>query len=100
MNQPLPKNERDFFRIASWSSALALGAIMASIYSLYPASAGVMFRFTARTVLAFLVGTAMGWIYWRLVLGEASPGIDFSARFQSFHVQGDGSPSRLYKDAA
>jgi len=59
------KNERDFFRIVSISTALALGTMAAFLYSMKDIAHDATLEFTAGTVVAFVVGAAAGWGFWR-----------------------------------
>jgi uncharacterized membrane protein len=62
-----PKNRRDFLRIITASSALAFGAMVASLYSLRRAPSGFRFQFNTGSALVFLAGAALAWGYWRTV---------------------------------
>ena len=71
---------RDFIRIARFGSGVALGFIVASLYSLQAAEGGLSFEFSIGVLPAFLAGMAAAWVYWslasRLILpadGRADP---------------------------
>ncbi len=64
---PRSKNERDFLRIASISTALAFGAVLGSIESLRKDGSGFSFQFSGKTLVAFGIGAAVGFLYWKLV---------------------------------
>jgi hypothetical protein len=64
---PRSKNERDFLRIASISTALAFGAVLGSIESLRKDGSGFSFQLSGATVVGFMAGAAVGFLYWKLV---------------------------------
>jgi len=59
------KNERDFFRIVSISTGLALGTMAAFLYSMKDLAHDATLEFTPGTVVAFVLGAAAGWGFWR-----------------------------------
>jgi hypothetical protein len=61
------KNDWLLFKIASWSTALCLGASAASLASLYKSEDGFAFRISAGTFVAFALGATAGFLYWKLV---------------------------------
>lgn len=61
------KNLRDFIRIAMFSTALGVGVVAASLYSLRKAPSGLTFDLTIGSVVAFIAGAVAGWWYWRAV---------------------------------
>lgn len=61
------KNLRDFLRIAMFSTALGVGVVAASLYSLRKTPSGLGFELTIGSVVAFIIGAAAGWWYWRMV---------------------------------
>jgi hypothetical protein len=62
-----PKSSRDFFKIASISTAIGLGCAAASTESLRSSPVGFSFQITAGTFVAFAVGAAIGFFYWKLI---------------------------------
>lgn len=62
-----PKSSRDFFKIASISTALGLGCAAASTESLRSGPVGFSFQITAGTFVAFAAGAAIGLLYWKLI---------------------------------
>jgi hypothetical protein len=54
-----------FMGIVSWSTALCLGGVLASLQALYKDGSGFGFHVTFATVAAFLVGVVAGLLYWR-----------------------------------
>jgi len=66
MNDP-GKNEKDFFRIVSISTSVALGTMAAFLYSLKDISHDATLVFTPGTVFVFVVAAAAGWWFWRWV---------------------------------
>jgi hypothetical protein len=64
MNEPdLQKEERDFFRVVKISTALGMGSMAAFLYSLKQVHPEIRFRFSAGTVLIFLVVAIFSWIF-------------------------------------
>jgi hypothetical protein len=61
-------NEQNLFKVMAISTALAFGALLASLESLRSGVAGFSFQVSLRTLLAFLVGGGMALGYWRVVL--------------------------------
>lgn len=66
-SQPEPKSSRDFLKIAGISTAIGLGCAAASTESLRSSPVGFSFQMTAGTFVAFAVGAAIGYFYWKLV---------------------------------
>ena len=62
------KNQRDFFRIISISTALAFGVLAAFLYSIKDIGHDPSLEFSAGTVVAFIVAAVAGWSFWRIVL--------------------------------
>lgn len=90
------KNERDFFRIASVSTALAFGAMVASVESLRRDAAGYSFQLSVGTAVAFAVGAAAGWLYWNLVARNAARRSTASLRAASLLLVLAGVGAFLY----
>lgn len=68
MNQnPNPLLDLQFYRITAASTALGFGCLFAFLYSLRDVAHDVTFGFTIGTVIAFLVGAALGWGFWAWV---------------------------------
>lgn len=61
------KNERDFLRIASISTALAFGTVLGSMASLRKDASAFSFQFSGETLVAFGIGAVIGFLYWKLV---------------------------------
>jgi uncharacterized membrane protein len=61
------KNERDIVRIATFSTALALGTVFASNQALTRDVNGFVWHLSAQTLLAFVVGAAIGYSYWKII---------------------------------
>ena len=57
--------ERDLLRIMTISTALGFGALSAFLYSLKDVVNDVSFVFSTGTVVAFALGAAAGWAFWR-----------------------------------
>jgi hypothetical protein len=64
---PRSKNERDFLRIASISTALAFGTVLGSMASLRKDASAFSFQFSGETLVAFGIGAAVGFLYWKLI---------------------------------
>ncbi len=62
-----PDKNRDFFRIASFSTALALGCAAATVYSVKLGSAGITIELSWGTLVAFAAAAGVGVYYWRLI---------------------------------
>jgi len=68
MNLPdSAKNRRDFFRLATFATALAFGAVISSLVSLRKVDSGFTFVFTLATVAVFPLGAGLGWLFWNSV---------------------------------
>ncbi len=61
-------NEKDLFKVIVFSTALAFGALLASLESLQSSPAGFSFQVSFRTLLAFLAGGGIALGYWKVVL--------------------------------
>ena len=66
MNEP-GKNEKDFFRIVSISTALAFGTMAAFLYSMKDITRDATLEFTPGTAVVFVIAAAAGWWFWRWV---------------------------------
>jgi len=64
---PRSKNERDFLRIASISTALAFGTVLGSMASLSKDASAFSFQFSGKTLVGFGIGAVIGFLYWRLI---------------------------------
>ena len=62
------KNERDFFKIASVSTALGFGALAAFLYSMKDITHDSTLEFSPGTVVVFVLAAIAGWGFWRVVL--------------------------------
>jgi uncharacterized protein (DUF2062 family) len=61
------RNERELFKIMSFSTALGFGVLGAFLYSLRDIGHDVSFDFTVGTVVVFCVCAAAGWGFWRYI---------------------------------
>jgi len=75
------KNERDVLRIMIWGSAVAFGFLAAALQALRPRPAGFTFNISALTWLAFILGTGVGVIFWKIVLSRAGGAREKRVRF-------------------
>ncbi len=66
MSEP-SKNERDFFKIASVSTAVGFGTLAAFLYSMKDITRDSTLVFSAGTVIVFVVAAAAGWGFWRVI---------------------------------
>jgi peptidoglycan/LPS O-acetylase OafA/YrhL len=72
-DEPKPSGgDGSIFRIAGLGSALAFGAMAASLFALDHGPSGFSFRLTTSAVIAFVLAAAAGWYYWKLVARMAS----------------------------
>jgi hypothetical protein len=67
MNKDPSRPKNDLLRIAGFSTALGLGFMAASVQAYTWDAAGLRFRFSLFTVIAFVAGALVGWYYWRTV---------------------------------
>jgi hypothetical protein len=67
LNNADSNSDRDLLRIASVSTALAFGAVLASLEALYRNTSGFAFHISLRTLAAFVIGGAVGLVYWKIV---------------------------------
>src|SRR4030095_10943597 len=67
MGDTSQSNLRGLFRVAAASTAVGFGAVAGSLYSLRQGASGMTFVFSAGSVVAFAVGAAAGWLYWRVL---------------------------------
>jgi hypothetical protein len=65
------RSSRDFFKIASISTALGFGAAAGSAASLRSSPVGFSFQITVVTFVAFAIGAAIALVYWRLVASNS-----------------------------
>jgi hypothetical protein len=89
-------NDQRFFKIASYSTALAFGAALASDQALIKDASGFSFNLTMGTPAAFVVGFAVGLIYWRIVLAGSTGGRTVLLRISSFLLLLGGVAAFLY----
>jgi hypothetical protein len=61
------RNERDFFRIVRFSTALGFGTLAAFLYSMKDIVHDPTLVFSPGTVVAFLVAAMAGWAFWSLL---------------------------------
>jgi hypothetical protein len=90
------KDERLFFGIVSYSTALAFGGMLASLEALYNDTSGFSFHFSVGTLAAFAIGFAVGLIYWRIVSLDAAGGASLLLRASSFLLLLGGVAAFLY----
>jgi len=65
------KNQRDFFRIVKFSTAIAFGTMAAFLYSIKDISHDAALEFSAGTVIAFILAAAAGWLFWSFVANRS-----------------------------
>ena len=67
MTEP-PRNERDLFKILVAGTAISFGILAAILVSMKGFFGGtVSFEFSIKTLVAFVVGCVIGWLFWRMV---------------------------------
>lgn len=64
---PNPLADPKFYHITAFSTALALGCMLAFLVSLRDVRNDLAFDFSAKTVVMFAVGAAIGWGFWAFV---------------------------------
>lgn len=64
---PNPLADPKFYNITAFSTALALGCMLAFLFSLRDIRNDLTFDFSAKTVVMFIVGAALGWGFWAAV---------------------------------
>jgi len=64
---PNPLADPKFYHITAFSTALALGCMLAFLVSLRDIRNDLSFDFSIKTVVMFVVGAAIGWGFWALV---------------------------------
>ena len=84
-------NLRGLLRIAAVSTAIGFGSVTGSLYSLRQSPSGLTFVFSVGTLVAFVVGAAAGWFYWRaldrmIVRADSAGGAKKLSRFVLFNV--------------
>lgn len=60
------------FYIAGFGSALAFGAMIATLFAVSSGPSGLAFEMNLSAALAFVVAAPLAWFYWRLVARMAS----------------------------
>ena len=70
--EPESANSRLLMKIVLWSTALSFGCAFASDQALKFTTGGFSFEFSLGTVIAFIVGTGFGLLFWRLAAGGKS----------------------------
>jgi hypothetical protein len=61
---PNPLADPKFYRITAFSTALALGCMLAFLFSLRDIRRDLTFEFSFKTILMFVVGAVIGWGFW------------------------------------
>ena len=64
---PNPLADPKFYYITAFSTALALGCMLAFLVSLRDIRNDLSFDFSVKTVVMFVVGAAIGWGFWAFV---------------------------------
>jgi len=65
-------HEKGLFRLMTFGTALAFGILGAIIFSMKDFVGGnATFEFSYRTILAFIIGFFLGWIFWRFIRRRA-----------------------------
>ena len=63
MSDPLQRDERDFFRVIKFATALAMGGMAAFLYSLKQVHPDIVFRLTLGTAVIFVVTAVFSWVF-------------------------------------
>jgi uncharacterized iron-regulated membrane protein len=61
------QGSRTLFRIVGFSTALAFGAMVGSLFAVKSLPSGLSFELTPAAVIAFIVAGIVAWFYWRMV---------------------------------
>jgi hypothetical protein len=64
-------NSHTLWRVASICAAAALGGAGASVESLRSTASGLSFQVSLGTVVGFIIGTAIGLLYWHIAANSA-----------------------------
>jgi hypothetical protein len=64
---PNPLADPKFYHITAFSTSLALGCMLAFLFSLHDIRNDLSFDFSFLTVVMFIVGAAIGWGFWAVV---------------------------------
>lgn len=64
-----------------WGSALAFGFLAAVLQALRPRPAGIGLQFSALTIVAFVLGMAIGVVFWKIILNRTGGARQRSVRF-------------------
>ena len=90
MSDTPQENLRGLLRIAALSTAIGFGSVTGSLYSLRQSPSGLTFVFSVGTLVAFVVGAAAGWFYWRaldrMIVRADAGGPKKLSRFVLFNV--------------
>jgi hypothetical protein len=89
-------NDRWLFKIVSYSTASALGAVVASDQALIKDASGFSFHLSMGTPAAFAVGVLAGLIYWKIVFAGSTGGRVLLLRISSFLLLLGGVGAFLY----
>jgi hypothetical protein len=67
-----PNHTKGLYKVITWGTALSFGILAALAVSMKDFIGGnAAFDFSLFTVLAFVAGCTVGWIFWRIVLSKA-----------------------------
>ena len=67
MENPNPLADQKFYFITAFSTALALGCMLAFLVSLRDIRNDLTFEFSYKTILMFIIGAVLGWGFWAFV---------------------------------
>src|ERR1700755_3143258 len=67
-----PENQQKLYRVVTYSTALAFGAMIASLEALRPSSTGFSFEVSFKTLIAFLLGGAIAFPFWKLIFNRSN----------------------------
>lgn len=62
-----PKNSRDFYKIAAFSTSLAAGVMAAFLGSIKNMAHDPSLEISAWTWIMFVAGAAAGWLFWKII---------------------------------
>ncbi|EEF58399.1 hypothetical protein [Pedosphaera parvula] len=66
------KTQQGLYKLVTYSTAVALGVMVASLEALRPTPSGFSFQISFRTLIAFVLGGAVAFPFWRFIFNGAS----------------------------
>jgi hypothetical protein len=69
--EPDSKTQRGLYKVVTYSTAAALGVMIASLEALRPTPSGFSFQISFRTLIAFVLGGAVAFPFWGFIFNGA-----------------------------